>query len=56
MEQCQYFISSPERDARGAKNILGMMSCFDTTLQKLPPHLSLRMALERDSLPSNGEP
>ena len=33
-----------------------MMSCFDTTWQKLPPHLSRKTAREREALPSSGEP
>jgi len=40
----------------GAKSIRGIKSYFDTTWQNLPPHLSRRMARERVSLPSNGEP
>ena len=33
-----------------------MMSCCATTWQKLPPHVSLRMARDKASFPSNGLP
>lgn len=33
-----------------------MMSYLETTWKKLPPHLSRRIAREREALPSNGDP
>jgi hypothetical protein len=40
----------------GQKRSLGMMSCCETMWQKLPPHRSRRMALDRASFPSSGLP
>jgi len=40
----------------GQKRSRGMISCCATTWQNLPPHVSLRMARDKASFPSNGLP
>jgi len=44
------------RTSDRSRDNLGIISCVDTTLQKLPPHLSRRMARESDSLLMKGKP
>ncbi|KAI6691792.1 hypothetical protein NL676_019502 [Syzygium grande] len=39
------------RTSDWSRDNLGIISCVNTMLQKLPPHLSRRMARESDSLP-----